>query len=154
MPNVMIARPAAMRPNVVVADASRPPADGLVVASLRSRELEEESSCRGAETRRSCFCAVRSAMPFARLPDIGFTHKTLKIVSYSCSHGPVGRCNQKDLFGRLLTGHRPVATEELRTINMNDFSLIGPILYQFHKSSADRIFTNVIPFLRITLIAS
>src|SRR6476659_5911425 len=101
MPNVMIARPAAMSPNVVVADAFRPPADGLAVASLRLRELEEESSCRGPVTRRSfLFCVVRSAMPFARLPDIGFTHKTLKIVSYSCSHGPVGRSNQNDLFGR------------------------------------------------------
>src|SRR5207247_10278311 len=58
------------RSNVVVAHASRPPPDGLAVASLRSRELKMESSCRRAETRRSSlFCAVRLAMPFARLSD-------------------------------------------------------------------------------------
>src|SRR6476620_1259079 len=126
MPNVMIARPAAMSPNVVVADAPRPPADGLAVASLRSRELEKESSCRAAETRRSfIFCAVRLAMPFARLPDIGFTHKTLKIVSYSCSHGPVGRSNQKDLFGRSIDrpqagGYRRINREGLYQTDNRD----------------------------------
>src|SRR5438094_7868233 len=58
------------RSNVVVAHASRPPPDGLAVASLRSRELKMESSCRRAETRRSSlFCAVRLAMPLAKLSD-------------------------------------------------------------------------------------
>jgi len=70
------------RSNVAVAHASRPPPDGLAVASLRSRvvvahasrlrsrELKMESSCRGEETRRSClFCAVCFAMPFATLSE-------------------------------------------------------------------------------------
>src|SRR4029077_6106719 len=58
------------RSNVEVAHASRPPPDGLAVASLRSLELKMESSCWAAESRRSFrFCPVRLAMPSERLSD-------------------------------------------------------------------------------------
>jgi len=69
------------RSNVKVAHASRPPLDG------RSRELKMESSCRGAESRRSFrFCAVRLAMPLARLSGRLDT-KTLKLfrIDSSCA---------------------------------------------------------------------
>src|SRR5262249_11506451 len=85
------------RSNVVVAHASRPPPDGLAVASLRSRELEMESSCRGVATRRSFrFCAVRLAISFARLSD-GLDAKNAQIVSeiITLRRDNVPRCERR-----------------------------------------------------------
>src|SRR5882724_618120 len=71
------------RSNVAVAHASR----------LRSRELKMESSCRGAETRRSSrFCAVRLAMPLARLSDRIAAQNAQRLFRVEFSGAQAGGC--------------------------------------------------------------
>ena len=52
---------------------------------------------------------------------------------------------------------RPMANRWLHrssAIDVNDFSMIGPVCRGSDESGAHGIFTNVIPFLCITLVAS
>lgn len=43
---------------------------------------------------------------------------------------------------------------QLCSIDDDDFSLIRPFVRRFDKASADRIVTNVVPLLSVTLVAS
>ena len=43
---------------------------------------------------------------------------------------------------------------QLRGINQNDFALVWPVARIFHKASAHRILTNVIPFLAVTFVGA
>ncbi len=43
---------------------------------------------------------------------------------------------------------------QLRSINHHDFFLAWPLIRTFHKASADRIVSHVVPFLGVTFVAA
>ncbi len=68
-------------------------------------------------------------------------------LSSPCSHGPCGpsmRCS-KPAADRCL---------QLRTVDVNDLSLVRPIFRATHQACAHRVFAHIFPFLRVAFVSA